>query len=310
MEDLKKTTIESLPAILIDKIYIKSKKLLCKSKWFEPFKELDWGGDGYLNLSIENENVKIFATENYETHLIFQSIDLRDKVYDWIVDNDVESPKYWKKIAQPIKEKLESDNIELIKEGIIDLKNWVKGYEKEHVDNSMNSADLSVFGYDYENWEEGDLWPNPLFDTILEKYKEELSQEDLLNLIEALHNKNEEFADTEAVYTAINYLLENRTPEIELLIVNKISEALKWHEPGHRFYELSLLDRLIDEIFPTFSVQPIIELLENAHEDNLRSEEGDDFVSLAYVALDKSPDEEQAEILKEFIEEYGDQDSN
>lgn len=281
---------------------------LCKSALFEPFKNDNWDLDQEsLILQVNNEEIKVVFDTIFETYLVFKSESLRELVFQSLqnletLDNE------WQVASLNILEKLNADNIIIIKEGIQELAHWVNDYNSQYVDHSMNSADLSLFGYDEDNWEEGNLWPNPLFDSILENYKEELNTQDLLHLIQALFNKNEDYSDCEATHTAIMFLLEKRTPEIELSIIATIINALEGHEPGHRYFEQSLLDRLVDNILPTFSTVAIIELLSNLHFDNLYHHHiggcGDNFISLAHVALKRENEPKQKDILVNLIEKY------
>ena len=222
---------------------------------------------------------------------------------------DNEHPEYWKRAAQPILEKLNSNQLLSIKEGLLEFKNWVYNYNQTYVANSLCSADLSIFGYHYENWEnEGDLWPNPLFDNLLITHKKSLDTIDLKNLIQALFNQNEDYQDCKATYTAMQCLLANKNEAIEYFLVDTMLYALEAYEPGHRYFEKTLLDRLVDDILPRFSIPPIIKLLQNAHPDNIRGQHygghGDDFISLAHKALKSSPTKEEQNILESLVNKY------
>lgn len=304
MEKLKKTLWNEFPAIRILDDYESCQEWLCMSDWFKDYKEPKWEWGKNPEFNINNEKVKIFFESSIETYIIFESESLQNEIYHWLEENDIESVEYWEKLTPVILEKLQSDDITAIKEGILELKNWVEAYNSHYVDDSLNNVDLSLFGYDEEEFPEGDLWPNPLFDNLLEKHEAGLNQNDLINLIQALFNGNEEFMDCKATFTAINLLLKKQTLEIENLIIEAILKGLEGYEAGHRYFEFSLLDRLIDDIFPTFSTESIIHLLQNLHPDNLRKN-GDNFISLAYIVLENNPNQEQRKILEDLIKKYG-----
>lgn len=300
---------ENSPSIKLVEEYDLIQGILCEIDLFKQFKNEDWElGQDYL-LTINNEEIKIVFDAILETYIIFNNESTCEHVFELLQNIDTEtSDNKWKESSTKILEKLKADNITLIKEGIHELKHWVTDYNNQYVDNSLNSANLSLFGYDQDNWEEGNLWPNLLFDNLLEKHKNELNSGDLLCLIQALFNKNEDYMDCKATYISINYLLENRTPEIEGSIVRATINALEGYDPGHRYYERSLLDRLVDDIFPAFSPDTIIELLQNLHPDNIKGEyyggHGDNFISLAHVALGKNISTEQKGILEELIQKH------
>ena len=308
MDKYKKVIHNNQPAIRFYDNHAYCQRFLCRNDLFKPYLQPKWEWDMHPNLNINGENVNIVFESAVETYILFESEDLQKQIYDWIQNNDLGAPDYWKKLAGPILNKLKSDNILLIKEGLSDLKQWVDNYNKEYVDDSKDSVDLTIFEYDFDNWEEGDLWSNSLFDRLLEKHKDKLNEVDLLNLIGALFNKNEEYADCKATYIAMNYLLEKRTHTIEFSIVEATLHALNGHEPGHRFFERSLLDRLVDDIFPTFSVDSILKLLEGSHPDNIRGEHygghGDNFISLAHIAMNNKPNEQQRKRLTELIKRF------
>ena len=310
MKKFEKTIYKEHPTIRLYGNHTFCQRFLCRSDWFKDYYQPKWDWDTNPSFNISGEKVNIIFESSCETYIVFESEIFQKLVFDWIQENNFESPEYWKKLAQPILSKLKSESILLIKEGILELKEWVNSYNQEYVDDSKCSADLATFEFDYNDWEEGDLWPNPLFDQLLEKYKNELDETDLFNLINALFNENEEYADCKATYTAINYLLEKRTDTVELSIVKAILVALKWHEPGHRYFERSLLDRLVDDIFPAFSTDSIITLLEGSHPDNIRGEHygghGDNFISLAHISFKRKISNQQREKLTSLIEKYTD----
>jgi hypothetical protein len=303
MEKFEKTRHNELPTIRIYDDHIYSQKWLCKNDLFKEYSTPPWEWDKNLNIQINNENVKILFESAVETLIVFESEPLQKQIFEWLADNNLKSPEYWEKLVPPIRKKLQSVSITLIKEGLVELEQWVNEYNSNYVDDMMLSANLAYFGYDIDKFPEGDLWPNPLFDNLLKKYENDLNQDDLLILIKSLFNGNEEFMDCKATFTAINLLLKNQNQEIETIIIDLILKGLEGYEPGHRYYELSLLDRLIDKIFPTFSIESIIKLLQNAHPDNLMKD-GDNFISLAYKALEKGPDGGQKQILEELIGKY------
>jgi len=310
VEKFEKTIYKEYPAIRLYDNHTFCQRYLCRSDWFKDYHEPKWEWNKTQNLNIDGEKVNIIFESSLETYIKFESENLQKQVFDWIQDNNFESPGYWKKLALPIFNKLKSNKILLIKEGFSELKNWVNNYNQESVNRIRNNVDLSVFEYNIDNFKEGDLWSNHVFDELLEKYKDDLDEADLKNLITALFNPNEKYQDCRATYTAINYLLEKKTNEIEDYIVTATIKALEGYEPGHRYFEQSLLDRLVDGILPTFSPNSIIKLLENVHPDNIRGEHygghGDNFISLAHSSLKKKINNQQRKKLTDVIKKYTD----
>ncbi|GAB1858679.1 hypothetical protein MHTCC0001_35190 [Flavobacteriaceae bacterium MHTCC 0001] len=310
MKKFKKTIYKKYPAIRLYGNHTFCQRFLCRSNWFKNYYEPKWEWNKHQNLNINGEKVSIIFESSLETYIVFESENFQNQVFDWIQENNFESPLYWKKLAHPILNKLKSNKIFLIKEGLSEFKDWVNNYNQEYVDNLKYNVDLSIFEYNIDDFEEGNLWTNHLFDQLLEKYKDNLNEVDLKNLITALFNPNEEYLDCRATYTAINYLLEKRTNEIEDFIIEATLNALEGYEPGHRYFEQSLLDKLVDEIFPTFSPSPIIKLLDNAHPDNIRGKHyggyGDNFISLAHISLKKKINNQQRKKLTDLIKKYTD----
>jgi len=225
----------------------------------------------------------------------FQSESTLDKVYEILINSDPETKEYWSRQVDHIMAKLNSQELRSIRDGISELSQWVDGYNRFYVESTMGDADLSLFGYDVDNLgdECNDLWSNPLFDDILEKYGIELGTETLFDLIYALFMPNEDYMDCKATFTAINILLQNRNPEIEARLVDACIRGLSGYEPCHRCYENSFLDRLIKDILPTFNTAAIIKLLLWASDDLLDFRPGDELVLLIIPALEKTHNNEQ-----------------
>lgn len=308
MELIDKTTHEGQPTIEISENHSFCQQWLTQSPWFSPFTTPAWEWSAPLSLTIEAQQVVLQFESPFSTLLIFEQAALRDEVFTWLSENDLSSPEYWEEKAQPILAQLQSGDLPSIQQGLAALKNWVTAYNDTSVDDSRHQVDLSIFGYEEDLYEEGDLWPNPLFDELLTQHQHALLEEDLFHVIASLFNKNEEYADCKATYTAITLLLKNPSPAIETRLVELTLDALEGHEPGHRSYEQGLLDRLVDDIFPTFSATALVKLLTNLEPDNLYGEhyggQGDNFIGLAPIALEKNPTEEEKAALEGLIEQY------
>ncbi len=299
---------ENSSCIKIVEEFDKVPEILQKSSYLSQIKDLNWDfGQSDLILTVENEEVKFIIDSVLETYIIISNEDLFNRIFESIQNlKEGDSDLLWEESAHEIIALLQSNDLFSIKKGLKDLNRWVNDYNDQYVNDTMNSANLSLFGYDEEGF---DLMENPLFDNLLEKYKNELSEQDLLHLLGSLLNRNEEYINCKATYTCIQYLLENPSLEVEQSIVKATVHAMDGHEPGHRSYENGLMDKLVDEVFPSFSVTPILTLLENIHADNLFNHHmggrGDNFISLAYIALDKGPNPDQEKRLKNLIHKYG-----
>lgn len=308
MDKITKTLYLNDPAIQILDNHAFCQALLCKSEWFKPYEKPEWTYDLNPSFTIDQQFVQVIFDSAITTFIKFEKEGLRDEVFDWAKANDPTTLDYWKKQSTPILAKLKSENLDTIKTGIRDLNQWVVAFNQQPVEGLTNNADLSLFGYLDDNWEEGNLWPNELFDQLLITNYEGLETDDLKNLIEALFNANEAFVDCKATHSAMQFLLVNRTPEIEDYIVSHAIRTLDHHEPGHRSFEKGLVDRLVDEIFPSFSASAILKLLQGLHPDNIRNEhyggQGCNFISLAHHALNKNPTENEMILIKELISEY------
>ncbi|MEM9685808.1 MAG: hypothetical protein AAF934_02680 [Bacteroidota bacterium] len=276
------------------------KSWLTRNGIFKEYLNISWKSENDITISVNNQEVTI-QSSYMGIHLLFNNTVLRDEVYNWMIENNIGKQDYWNKQVPPILEKLSSDDIKELSLGIRLLKHWVDEYNSFYVDNMINNANLAPFGYDRKNADGYTLWPNPLFDDLLEKHGDMLEKEDLFCLLDALCSGRRSVWNCKAAYTAIKMVLKDSTPKIEDRIIISFTKALTHYDLGHRAFGDTLLDYYIDEIFPTFRVEAIVQLIKDAHPVLLWE---DGLISCAEVALEKSPTEAQKQFLTKQLNKH------
>ncbi|EKO34426.1 hypothetical protein LEP1GSC163_3863 [Leptospira santarosai str. CBC379] len=178
-----------------------------------------------------------------------------------------------------LKEKLNSLDLETVRQGIDKLERWV-------AQNGEN-ANLSAFGVGKRE---------SVFITLWERHGKNLSVADLLAIVNILFDKNGRYHDFRDVNPFLRNLAKDPLDDTQIRLV-------EIYKNGSSFYDNAHLDNgdvprrvFIDEVFPAFSIDRLIELLYWADECYPR-----DFTPLLGAAAGKTKTQEHADAIVELF---------
>ncbi|UOG48586.1 hypothetical protein [Leptospira noguchii] len=178
-------------------------------------------------------------------------------------------------MIKDIKEKLDSSDLGIVQQGIKELESWVVG--------NGENANLSAYGVGKRE---------SIFVNLWERHGKNLSVNDLLAIVNILFDKNGRYHDFRDVNPFLRCLAKD-------LLDDTQKHLIEIYKNGSSFYDDAHLDDgdnprrvFIDEIFPTFSIDRLIELLHWADECYPQ-----DFTPLLGVMVGKTKTQEHADTI-------------
>ncbi len=108
---------------------------------------------------------------------------------------------------------------------------------------------------------------------------------------------------------AVRVLIERGDVEAQKAVVAAFGEAGEYYDAGHRSWEDTVQDAFIDELFPAFHPDALVELLVHTGDDAFSSEAGDCMDALFAPAFAGAGEEGAARLLQRlesYVEEYQD----
>ncbi|MEQ1569056.1 MAG: hypothetical protein ABMA64_25695 [Myxococcota bacterium] len=157
------------------------------------------------------------------------------------------------------------------------------------VDSGEHSAVFDVFGVTPE---EGTLTPVPVLDEALERWGQELPSPTLLAVAKlGLVSITDDLA---ATVTAATLLAERRAELEQHELARQFHRACERYDSGHRAWDETVLDQLIEDVFPQLLPGPLLTLLRPLGTDALSSESGDAMDALFLAAFLQPDDLDEA----------------
>jgi len=136
---------------------------------------------------------------------------------------------------------------------------------------------------------------------VVEEHAAELSEEALLLL--AYAGLQSLFEDNRFVLRCAEELIRRESVQGQLGFVSVVVQARDQYDPGHRAFEDTVLDQLIDDVLPRFALTPLISLLGGLDFDVLSGADG--FAELFGAAFAKVEGEIPDDLLA-VVREYAD----
>ncbi|MEQ1505338.1 MAG: hypothetical protein ABMB14_24110, partial [Myxococcota bacterium] len=109
--------------------------------------------------------------------------------------------------------------------------------------------------------------------------------------------------DLRPTVTAIGLLADRRAEPEQHEIARQFHQACQYYDSGHRSWDDTVLDHLIEDLFPRFLPGPLLTLLEPLGTDALSSESGDAMDALFVAALGQTEDR-APEVQQKLIEKF------
>lgn len=105
---------------------------------------------------------------------------------------------------------------------------------------------------------------------------------------------------------ALKELVHRGDENAELEFLKIFTAACKYYDPGHRYWETSVLDQIYDEILPSFGSKAIVQFLKSANTDVLNRNGGDGADSLFAIGFKKSRETNLTQNLLDLFFKYQD----
>lgn len=199
---------------------------------------------------------------------------------------------------EALKKKLSSE--EIIK--VLENKNS-KLKEVEEVLNVI--GDLETV-FKVNKYDAGDSYLEiPVLDTAVTSHVERLNIETLKKIISV------SFADTgmgdsyEVTTIVVEEIIRRKSIEGQKHVVKAFINCCTFYDAGHRYHGSTVQDQLIDNLFPDFEIEPLVELMLSIEDSLLHPEYGDDMCSLYPEVFSKMKNgNEHEEVILTHLTSY------
>lgn len=168
-------------------------------------------------------------------------------------------------------------------------KSYLKRFEDGDVDGMEGFEDMplySYFGVNPRKYTETSIVPLREFDAIIQNMMPILSHDTFekiwsIFLPDMYHNFR-------IILSTVKEIIARKDGELQILFVQQFLKAMKYYDGGHRYWEKTVQDQLIDTYFGKFEAEPLYLLLEKVDEDCLNSNGGDGMDTLFVPAFHRS----------------------
>lgn len=192
---------------------------------------------------------------------------------------------------------LQSNKLNEIEEGILLLDSFTQK-KKSHDNNPISK----FFNINKDDFDETELIEIDVLDSILSKSKAKLSADAVMAVIRSTMGLNiyDNFSST---IKAVQIGIERKDVSIQKVVVESFKQACVHYDAGHRLHENTVQDQLIDDLFPQFEGEPLVELLTWCKTDFLhRNYDGmDALFKPAFIKI-KGNQPLEKKLLKFFVE--------
>lgn len=129
----------------------------------------------------------------------------------------------------------------------------------------------------------------PILDEAIKKHLQELSDETLLQIFQMSFKTVGEDNFT-ATILALKEIIRRKKTNTQIKLVGLFKKTYETYDAGHRYCANSVHDQIIDDFFPNFTSEALLELLKDASFDMLYSEGGDAMDGLFVAAFKNTSD--------------------
>ena len=167
-------------------------------------------------------------------------------------------------------------------------KSYLKRFENGDEDGIEGFEDMplySYFGVNPRKYTETSVVPLREFDAIIQNMMAGLSHDTFekiwsIFLPDMYHN-------FQIILNTVKEIIARKDEELQILFVQQFLRAMKHYDGGHRYWEKTVQDQLIDTYFGKFEAEPLYLLLEKADDDCLTGNGGDGMDTLFAPAFKK-----------------------
>ncbi len=184
-------------------------------------------------------------------------------------------------------------------------KSYLKRFENGDEDGIEGFEDMplySYFGVNPRKYTETSIVPLREFDAIIQNMMATLSH-DIFEKIWSIFLPDM-YHNFQIILSTIKEVIARKDEELQILFVQQFLRAMKHYDGGHRYWEKTVQDQLIDTYFGKFETEPLYLLLEKADDDCLTGNGGDGMDTLfapAFKKMKKASPEIQKKLEKLFL---------
>ena len=160
---------------------------------------------------------------------------------------------------------------------------------------AFTDAITTFFGIEYD--ESDNPTEVPFLDDIMEQYGEELPAQSLVDLF--VISFYEMYANYQVSLDAVGEINRRGDTAAQKQIADAFMKAGEYYDAGHRAYDDTVQDQLIDEYFPDFTDEALIYLLEAYSMEYLEEEGMDDLFT---VLLERNPSDDIKQRLQKCLD--------
>ncbi|XDD44741.1 leucine-rich repeat domain-containing protein (plasmid) [Leptospira sp. WS60.C2] len=198
-----------------------------------------------------------------------------------------------------IKLKMGSSLLSEVKEGIAEFFQYIDLNSTRDV-----NAIYNFFNLNQDDFEETEIIEIEELKSLINRHGTQLDTESLLNLIRSTFR--DVYENFQTTLDVIQILIDRKDVIGQNEVVEQFKYACEFYDPGHRYWEDTVQDQLLDQLFPEFEGEPLVNLLLWCSLDNLMNDMGLDGMDFLYsTAFDKvSSRPELADKLFEHFNNY------
>ena len=232
---------------------------------------------------------------SYSTHIKdFSPIYTHPAIKELNAENEI--IKKWEQRAEYSKlvtvddiiSQLESDNLSQFEEAILQL--------SKHVEANFSSNNNPLAGYFGIRPEMTEMTPIKVLDTAIEKHLKNISEDSLVTIF-GMTFKNVGYDNYNAALLVLGEIIARKNSTTQEQIIEKFLKACENYSAGHRFYENTVHDILLDDLFAQFTSEALYKLLKGLKSDMLSVQDGDNMATLFVPAFQNTKDEKLQEKL-------------
>lgn len=197
---------------------------------------------------------------------------------------------------EDIKKLLQSEVLEEVKNGLNQLALYVELTSRDH-----ENTTYDFFGLNKKELSETRLIAIGELDSLLMKFEKEIDTASLIKIIQTTlnHTIQDNF---KATVRAIQILIDRNDIAGQNAVIEIFKKACEYYDPGHRYWEATVQDILIEDLFPAFEGEPLANLLLWCDGGYLDSVYGDGMEAIFKPAFEKLKNAELEDtVLNHFI---------
>ncbi len=184
----------------------------------------------------------------------------------------------------------------------------------DKVEQALNSIEDIEDVFDVDKYDADDsALEIELLDNAINIHIKELSEKTLIRLVQVTFADDGMGDSYNATVLAIKELIERKSVEGQLAVVEAFKNCSEYYDTGHRYWGSTVQDQLIDNLFPSFELEPLAQLVLWLDGNFLSTEYGDSMENLYVPLFEKMKnskyEREVLEHFKSYVFKYSDNDS-